>query len=440
MTKHELGTLLEDLSAGVHEVDLAELAWHGAAVRRARARRRALGGVAAAAAVALAGYAWLGPAADSDVTPTGPMRTSQPSGPSQQSTPVWKAAADGTPYVVAPALGTEQSLPWTDLGLPQEISSDEPRTRLEDVPAAERTAARAVYLTPADGRGPEDAATFRPVVVLADGVQAEVETVTLRRVSDADGNVHPPLDARAVDEGSRLVFAQPGAVVVVDLPTASVTRVPVPDPHLEWAGWRADEATHIVARSADAVWLVDPVTRTVARPTAGEGEAMAGRYAFEAGQSGATLDSVHDGVRSRAAVPWPIVEPWGDTMGTARAEAGVVWVASATFLGDTGDKELDATAPYQGLVALRTEKMPITEPPEMRLVVLGEDPPRSKGCCRVVGWSPSGRHVLYLTHTPAGTHVLAWDVEGGSFSRVTLITGRDRLLGLLALGAGFHRY
>lgn len=76
----------------------------------------------------------------------------------------------------------------------------------------------------------------------------------------------------------------------------------------------------------------------------------------------------------------------------------------------------------------------------MRLVVLGEDPPRSKGCCRVVGWSPSGRHVLYLTHTPTGSHVLAWDVESGTFSRVTRITGRDRLPGLLALGAGFHRY
>jgi hypothetical protein len=440
MTKHELGTLLDDLSVDVREVDLAERAWQGAEIRRARARRRVLGGAAAAAAVALAGYAWLGPAADSDVRPTGPMPTNQTSGASEPSTRGWKAATDGTRYVVAPALGTEDSLPWTDMGLPPEINSDLPRKSLADVPASLRASARAVYLTPADGRSPVDATAFRPVVVLDDGTQAEVDTVTLERVSDAEGNAHPPLDARAVDAGLRLVFAQPGAVVVVDLWTASVTRVPVPDPHLEWAGWPSSGDPRIVARSADAVWLIDPDAKNVARPTQGEGDAMAGRYAFEAERSSATLDEVNAGVRGRAAVPWPMVEPWGDTMGTARTGARVDWVASAAFLGDTGDKGLDATAPYQGLVAMRTEATPIKEAPEIRLAVFGEDPRRTKGCCRVIGWYPSGQHVLYLTETSTGAHVLAWDVESGTFTRVALVTGRNRVPGLLALGSGFERY
>jgi hypothetical protein len=265
-----------------------------------------------------------------------------------------------------------------------------------------------------------------------------VDTVTLDLASDAAGNAHPPLGARAAD-GMRLVFPQPGAVVVVDVRTGSVAGIPIPDPHLEWAGWANTQADpHIVATSADGVWLVDPDARTVTRPTQGD-EAMAGRYALVADPRGATLDEIDGGVRGQTALPWPMLEPWGDTMGATSTGPDLNWVASAALLGDTTNKGLDATRPYQGLVALRVSGVPLKGDLEMRLAVLGDDPPRTKGCCRVIGWDPSGRKVLYVTESSTGAHVLAWDVENGTFARVTQVTGTKRVPGLMALGGGIQR-
>jgi hypothetical protein len=166
---------------------------------------------------------------------------------------------------------------------------------------------------------------------------------------------------------------------------------------------------------------------------------MAGRYALVADPRGATLDEMDSGVRGRTAVPWPMLEPWGDTMGAMSTGTDVDWVASAAFLGDTTTKGLDVTMPYQGLVALRVSGLPPKGHPEMRLAVFGEDPPRTKGCCRVIGWDPSGHQVLYVTETATGAHVLAWDVESGTFARVTQVTGSKRVPGLVALGGGFQR-
>jgi hypothetical protein len=328
-----------------------------------------------------------------------------------------------------------------DVGLPREIDTDLPRKKLRDLPPSARSLASAVYLDPADGRSPEDAEAFHPVVILSGGVQAVVDTVTLGLVRDAAGNAHLPLDARALDGGRRLVFAQSGAVVVVDLPTAAVTRIPVPDRHLEWAGWATGQGgPHIVALSADAGWLIDAEARTVTGPTDGDGEARIGPYALVADPAGATLDESHGDVRGRYALPWPMVEPWGDTMGAMSNGTNVDWVASAAFLGDTTTKGLDVTMPYQGLVALRVSGQTRMATLEMRLAVFGEDPPRTKGCCRVVGWDRSGRHILYETETATGTHVLAWDIETGTFARVMLVTGTKRVPGgLVALGAGIQR-
>ncbi|HET6667516.1 MAG TPA: hypothetical protein VFG98_09575, partial [Intrasporangium sp.] len=363
MTRHDLIALLQDISADVAEVDLGERSWRGAEVRRARSRRRAAGGVAAAAAVVVAGYAWLGPTG-SDGGPPGPSQLGSSSSVTSSSTGAWRAAADGTPYTEGPAVGAEDSLPWLDVGLPREIGSELPRKKLSDLgglPTLDHGVVSAVYLDAADGRNPQDARTFHPVVVLSGGIQVVVDTVSLDPVTDAAGNAHTPLDARAVD-GLRLAFAQPGAVVVVDLRTASVVRIPIPDPHVEWASWtRTVGDLHILARSADAVWLVDPDARTVTRRSGGKCEARAGHYALVADPGGATLEEIHDDVCGVTDMPWPMIEPWGDTMGATSTDVG--WVASAAFLGDTTTKGLDVTMPYQGLVA-----MPVSGPSPMGLL------------------------------------------------------------------------
>jgi hypothetical protein len=75
----------------------------------------------------------------------------------------------------------------------------------------------------------------------------------------------------------------------------------------------------------------------------------------------------------------------------------------------------------------------------MRLAVFGDDPRRTKGCCRVLGWDPSDGTSSNVTETPTGAHVLAWDVESGTFARVTQVTGTKPVPGLVALGGGIQR-
>jgi hypothetical protein len=432
MTNHELGRLLEEITADVPEVDFAERAWLAAERRRVRSRRRAAAGVAAAAAVVVGGYALLGQHSDQPrhVTPVPAQTSTVPT----ISPTRWLTASDGTPYVVAPPLGSEESLPWLDLGLPETIEKA-PRLTFSEVTPELRSRPNGVYLQVAEG---PDGPIYRPMVVLGDRSVVALDQLTLTAVSDADGNSHPPLGARAASFG-RLFFPQPGEVVVATLETGEITRIPVPDQHLEVVA--APGPRPLLARSADHSWQID-VEKGTAVKVAQE-SVLDGPYALVGRPEGATLDWVDGGVRSRTAVAWPELEPWGDTVGLPSYVPGVDqvigWVASGAFLGDVADLGLEAHGAYQAVVAVRTTDLPVQHAPEMRALVFGEDPPRTKGCCRVVGfYGGVGRErVLYLSDSPNGTYLLAWDIQSGSVSRVTKLPANGAVPGLLALTGSF---
>jgi hypothetical protein len=433
MTNHELGRLLEEITTDVPEVDFAERAWLAAERRRARRRRRLAASVAAAAVVVVGGYALLEQDGDRPrhVTPVPAQTSTEPS----ISPTRWLTASDGTPYVVAPPLGREESLPWLDLGLPEQIEEALRRPFSEVTPEL-RSRPNAVYLEVA-GDGP-DGPTYRPVVVLGDRTLVAFDQLTLRAVSDADGNTHPPLGARAAAFG-RLYFPQPGEVVVLDSGTGDVTRIPVPDQHLESVA--APGPRPLLARSAEHSWLID-LEKGTATEVAQE-SVLDGPFALVGRPGGVTLDWLEGGARVRTALAWPALEPWGDTVGLPSSAPGkdhvIGWVASGGFLGDAAGLGLAAHSAYQAVVAVRTTDMPVQHSPEMRALILGEDPPRTKGCCRVVGfYGGVGRErVLYVNESPNGTYLLAWEIQSGSVSRVTKLPSGDAVPGRIALVGPF---
>lgn len=430
MTDHELGRLLEEITADVPEVDFAERAWLAAERRRTRTRRRLAAGVAAAAVVVVGGYAMLEQGNQQRAVTPVPAQTS--AAPTVSPTR-WLTASDGTRYVVAPPIGSEGSLPWLDLGLPEEFEKALRRSFSQVTPEL-RSQPKAVYLEVV-GDAP-DGPTYRPVVVLGDRTLLPFDQLTLRAVSDAEGNSHPPLGARAASFG-RLYFPQPGEVVVVTPETGDVARIPVPDQHLESVA--APGLRPLLARSAEHSWLIDleKGTATEVAPDS----VPDGPDALVAAPEGAMLEWVDGGARNRTALAWPALEPWGETVGVlspgADGDYVIGWVASAALLGDAGDLGLRADGAYQAVVAVRTTDMPVQHPPEMRALVLGEDPPRTKGCCRVVGfYGGVGRErVLYVSESPNGTYLLAWDIQSGSVSRVSRLPSGNAVPGLALVGS-----
>ena len=441
MTTSELGRLLEEIAEPVREVDLAERAWHGAQGRRASSRRWVAAAVAASVLLAGGTYAVLN-SGDPRTEPV-PAQTTVGEGPS------WRTATDGTRYVMAPALGTEQTVRWLDLGLPEVIDPDEPRKKLSELLVEEGPDAvidlRAVHLEAVEDGPWADATQYRPVLVLEGGPLVTVDTAVLRTVADEAGNAHVPLGVRAVSGDHRmLVFPQPGAIVVVDLRTAETKRISVPDEHLEWAGWETGEHLQVIARSADQVWRVDVAGATATRPTEGEGDAAEGAYSFRYDPAGGTprslLEWVVGGVRGATVMPWPMVEPWGDTVSSAgvRADGGPPgWIASS-FHFDANGKGLDTGLVYQGIAAVPFP-LPVQGNPQTLLLAFGEDPSRSKGCCRALGWSDDGRWLLYESGDGPRQFLMAWNVGTGEVRRVTTVAMTDATVPGLALGGTFAR-
>ena len=92
-----------------------------------------------------------------------------------------------------------------------------------------------------------------------------VAMAPLRGTVDGVGNRGLALGPRTIDgERSRLVFAQPGAVVVLEVRSARTHRFPVKDDALRTAGWATDGHT-VVASNGSGGWLVDTRTGRVTR-------------------------------------------------------------------------------------------------------------------------------------------------------------------------------
>jgi hypothetical protein len=402
VTGRDLPTLLERASEGVRELDFAEPAWTRAVEDRHHRRRVAIGSVGALAAAVIAVSA-VQSANRNELPPPVPSPTTT----GEQLLP------DHTAYALMPLEGTEQRLPLLEVGLPERLdlhAKAKPLSTLGHPPES----VVAVYLRATEGG-------FHPVLVTARGDHVVVDTLTLHPLAGSDTSAGP-LGVRAVGGGSYAVFAQPGALVRLDLRTGAVTRYAVPDQGLETAGFTADQGT-VLARTSSWTWAVDPWEP-------GASAAPAGTDAYE-GVFRITTDPFDPGhlvVRNQddnhqahvlLDVAAPVTDVWGETVNTQS------WAATGAFFDQDAVHAVIrgrfGVGPiYQGLVAVDVDSL------TAHLLLAPESPDgqtgRFKGCCTVLGWA-DGHTVLYESRGVHGRWVLAWDVETGTVSRVTQVVG-----------------
>lgn len=410
LTDEDVTAALEAAGSNIREVDLADRAWHDALLHRTTTRRRAASAVAAAALVV--GGATLAGRDPVVVTTRAPSPVSLTQVPLLDEA-TWHTTASGLRYVVAPTAGTESGQPVLSLGLPAVIDPHREH-QLASGPPSDGLGAfgDAVYL---ERRAP---GRWAPVLLYGDGELLTLDTVELTDVHPASGVPHPPLGVWAFSgDKTTLAFAQPGKVMVFDMQTRRVSAVAIPSRTLEWAAWRGN---HLLAGSAEGLWSpglspVWPAPEPPRRPGVREFRVEAGRTVLD--------EHSPDPGTHPLAVAWPRTSPVGDTLSNASQYASVFRLAA----GDARD--IEAVSPRRVIVATNSLGRD-------RMLVFGEEQPRSADCCSVLGWTVRGE-LVYLSTAPGDTWIMAWDVETGLVRRVSQFLTSDAVPPLIALGARF---
>lgn len=287
------------------------------------------------------------------------------------------------------------------------------------VPLSERPVKRALALfQPLD----EEFHADGPVRVLGDdGVVRSLDVVTLAPTRDAGGNEAFAVKPGVLSpDGRSAAFAQTGELIMVDLTTGAVRRIPL-DGYLElvvWANDRVlvggDNRTYAVDRVTGAASTIDVSAWDVVAPDPAAGREAA-LIEMVGERSGLMLRSrtARDGrMRSEQPVtgsalpsPYQVNEFYGRGWLHGERVASAAWITNGEIDGAEGVAVLDART---GAVT--------------HVLDLGRD--RAKGCCEVLGWDNKGAVLVRLE--PAA--VARWNPETGE------ITGVIRnLTGVLSL-------
>ncbi len=409
MTRHDLTDLMEEASEHVYAGDLSDQAWSSALAHRRRRRRRLGAGVAAAAAVGVLGYT-VGQLAGDDPAPPRPAQTST------SATRLRGTTADGTPFTLAPDTGDERFDPHqAGSRLPVEVRLGDPAIPLSTLPTD--AVGRKIRVAMVSLRALSER-ELRPVLVALDGRLVEVDQLTLEPVHDAGGNLGSPLSTDSVtSDGHRVVFAQPGEVVVLDAYTGSVRRVPVPSKNLERVGWSGGRVG-IVASDAGSSWFVDATTYAVTPLPA---RASSDHYRIVADATGERPMALQtwDAYGRQSAEPVGIghlfTEVFGETVSSLEGRAAVaVFVDPARFGGFADSFQL-----HNALLVVQADHSATRT-----VLAFPEDArnPRSLGCCVPLTWAEGGT-LLYLSTGIDGTWVMSWNTVTGDVRGVTRLVG-----------------
>ncbi|MEH0937297.1 hypothetical protein [Micromonospora psammae] len=393
MNEQDLRHLLTITVEDVRPAHPAVAGWERA--RRTRRTRRAVGAVALAVTLLSGGaVAALRP----------------PAGP-----PPDRAVAPTVEPSQAPPV---QRLP-AELGYP-----GDPLARLADpatVPLSARPVRRALALfQPFD----EDHRTDGPVRVLGDdGVVRALDVVTPAPTRDRAGNEATALKPGVLSpDGRSAAFVQTGSLLLVDLTTAAVRRIPL-DGDLElvvWAGDRVvvggDDRVYAVDRASGAASPMDVSAWDLVAPDPAAGrEAVLVEVGGERGGLLLRTRSARDGaVRTEQRItdtvlptPYQVNEFYGRGWLHGERLARSAWIVSDVIDGAEGVVVLDART---GTVA--------------HVLDLGRD--RWKSCCEVLGWDDRGAVLLRLQ--PGG--LLRWHPDTGEVTGVVRnLTGTIALAG-----------
>ncbi|MFF0152442.1 hypothetical protein [Micromonospora sp. NPDC005203] len=277
------------------------------------------------------------------------------------------------------------------------------------VPLSERPVERALALfQPTDEENRADG----PVRVLGnDGVVRSLDVVTLQPTQDAGYNEATAVKPGVLSpDGRSAAFAQTKELVIVDLTTAAVRRIPL-DGYLElviWANDRVlvggDDRTYAVDRATGAASRIDVSAWVLAAPDPEAGreapliELIGERDGLELRSRTAREATIRseqritsDGLPS----PYRINEFYGRGWLHGGRLASAAWITSGEIDGAEGTAVLDART---GAVA--------------HLLDLGRE--RSKGCCEVLGWDNEGSVLLRLE--PAA--LARWNPETGEVTGI----------------------
>lgn len=405
MSDQRLRELFNDLADTVPAPQLAEATVQGAhRVRRQRC--------AALVAAVTAGVAVTVIAVSVGSAPQPISRVATPPAASASPTQFGPMIVD-----VAP-VGAEGKLQRLDTALPSQIALDPRR-------AAKLSAA------PIDGavallQSAEDQTSV--YVLGSDRLLRVLDTVRLKAPEDAFGNAQGVLDSTSLaPDGKRAAFAQRDEVVIVDLTTGKVERLPVRGFN-ENVLWQPD-ALGLIVEQADATYLVD--VRGAKRQTYASFDSVA--------SNGETADDIvrlgtADGpgsalsrwtlggelvTRIRLPAPWLAVEDW---YGTGWRNGGLV--ARSLF----APMALEPSGAGEAILAVD-----VTSAKIVRALLFPRDPGNGGGrwlqCCHVRGWL--GPDIVVVQSM---NRLLAWNVRTGALHLVTQLAPGTGTLSLADLG------
>ena len=410
--------VLTDAAAPILERDFVDRARDGARDVRRRSRRTWLGWLAGVATlVGAAAFLPGGPGGSVGPAPTTPGTPSQQPGVSGAWDPT-PFAVLGTRAQVGPSPAQLPGLPPIDdltrgqLALPELLSfgPDTVMRRLSDVGASSAPVRAVLLRRTTDG--------FRAVLVrptLSDPFML-VDTVPLVQTVDEGGNVSSPLGVRAVaDDRRRVMFVQPGKVVVLDAFSGEVRTVTVPDRYLTQGGW-APDGESLIVWSETFRWRVTPSTGAVHDVRRSTYSVHPGR--FEVQVRPPSLMRVlgfdeHGAGTSSQSGPDVLSGVWGATfshLGTRYATGGFLSDGAVAAAGARSD------GAFQGILAATADRS-VTP----RLLISPGGDGSSVGCCEVLGWAYRDR-VLVRWDT---TELLSWDTATGELLRVATLPGLE---------------
>ncbi|WP_422737584.1 hypothetical protein ACN263_30165 [Micromonospora sp. WMMD729] len=360
--------------------------------RRTRRTRRALGAVVVA--VALAGGAAVA------LRPSPDPRPAHPVAPTVEPT-------HAGPVQHPPAKLTFRSDPLSRISGPPTVT------------LSARPVQRALALfQPLNEEGQPDG----PIRILGDdGVVRSLDVVTPAPTWDESGNEATAVKPGVLSPDGRWVaFAQTNELIMVDLTTAGVRRIPL-DGYLELVVWAhdrvlvgGDNRTYVVERDTEAASTTDVSAWNVVAPDpeAGRGAApleLVGERADLKLRSRTSFDSP---VRSESRItvdtlppPYQLNEFYGRGWLHGGRLASAAWIVNNLISGAEAVAVLDS----------RTGSV-------THLLDLGRY--RAKGCCPVLGWDNKGAVLLRLE--PAA--LARWDPETGEITGII-----PDLRGVLAL-------
>ncbi len=395
----DLRTLLDRVAADVPQRDLAATAW--ARAGEARRRGRLVGGALSATTALVIG-----------VFAIGATRSGEPALPSAPHTvaslgPSVSGSASGPAVTMSVSPAEEASLPWLQdsvpVAFPTRLGFDANAT----LPQLSRTAGVAAKAAAVLVR--ELPKTLHPVVYvpgLADPY-LEIDTVDLK-LFDADTNdpvlalgprvIHP--------DGHRLGFVQPGAVVFVDLTTATMSRVAIPVVDAREGGWTINGS--FVVTNGQRGWRVDPgatAATEVALPISDAMVQIRPNGSDPSDTSAQVRVYAPDGSVVRASTrPVDLGDPWAPSVTSMRG-----WSATGVWL--TGRLESDLKA-YQGIYVM----LPDAQIGERLLAIPMADGQFKQG---VTPLSWAGSVLIYRSDTSFDHRLLAWDIATGKQWRVS---------------------